>query len=171
LAQVAPVAASPGPTPARAASTPAPAGDAGTPTSPTPSPAPPAAPTPVPVIVDKEGFHPSTLRVYSGQVVSWTNNEAKTSHTATAADGSWDTGPIEPGRSQLHQFFEAGKWEYVDGFNPALRGVLIVATPSSAPRAAPSPASSPAPSAAPSQAPSARSPAPNATEPGAEPTP
>lgn len=100
---------------------------------PTPTP----VPTPIPVIVDKDGFHPSTVRVYSGQEVSWTNNDAKTAHTATAADGSWDTGPIEPGHSQLLQFFEPGKWDYLDGFNPLLRAVLIVATPSPAPSGTP----------------------------------
>jgi plastocyanin len=105
--------------------------------APTPSPSPPPSPTPVAIVVDKDGFHPSTLRVYSGQQVSWTNNDGKTSHTATAADGSWDTGPIDPGHSQVHQFFEVGKWEYVDGFNPLMRAVLIVATPSPAPSATP----------------------------------
>lgn len=94
-------------------------------------------PTPVPVLVDKDGFHPPVLRVYSGQEVAWTNKDAKTRHTATAADGSWDTGPVEPGQSQMHQFFEPGKWDYVDGFNPQLRAVLIVATPSPAPSASP----------------------------------
>jgi hypothetical protein len=84
----------------------------------------------VPVVVDKDGFHPSTVRVISGQEIEWTNNDAKTTHTATAADGSWDTGPIEPGKSQVRQFYEPGRWDYLDGFNPVLRAVLIVATPS-----------------------------------------
>lgn len=94
-------------------------------------------PTPVPVSIDKDGFHPSTVRVYSGQEVEWTNNDPRTTHTATAADGSWDTGPIDPGHSQMRQFFEPGRWEYLDGFNPTLHAVLIVATPGPAPSGAP----------------------------------
>jgi plastocyanin len=135
LAQASPISAAPVPTPAPAAVTPA--GSASIPATPTMAPTPTPMPTPVPVMVDKDGFHPSTLRVYSGQQVSWTNKDGKTKHTATAADGSWDTGPIEPGQSQARQFYEPGKWDYVDGFNPLLRAVLIVATPSPAPSAAP----------------------------------
>jgi len=121
LALAAPVAASPAATPAAGSAMP---GGPAAATTPTPT------PTPVPVVVDKDGFHPSTVRVISGQEVEWTNNDAKTTHTATAADGSWDTGPIEPGKSQVRQFYEPGRWDYLDGFNPVLRAVLIVATPS-----------------------------------------
>ena len=131
LAQAAPITASPSSTSAPGAPAPA------TSQAPTPSPAPTPVPTPAAVIIDKDGFHPSTLRIYSGQEVSWTNGDLKTKHTATAADGSWDTGPIEPGHSEMRQFFETGKWEYVDGFNPLLRATLIVATPSPAPSGAP----------------------------------
>ena len=98
--------------------------------------APLASATPLSVTIDKDGFHPSTLRIFPGQFVAWNNIDSKP-HTATASDGSWDTGEIGPGHSESMQFFEPGKWEYVCGFDPTLRAVLIVATPSPGPSAAP----------------------------------
>jgi len=154
LALAAPVTASPAATPVVGAATPSGPAAAATPT-----------PTPVPVVVDKDGFHPSTVRVTSGQEVEWTNNDAKTTHTATAADGSWDTGPIEPGKSQVRQFFEPGRWDYLDGFNPVLRAVLIVATPS------PTGSTAPAPTRSAGTVASARAPATSSVPITATPTP
>lgn len=77
------------------------------------------------VTIDATGFHPSTIHIYAGQAVVWTNAD-KTPHTATAADGSWDTGQIDPTRGQALQFFQIGKWDYLDGFNPLLHATLIV---------------------------------------------
>ena len=37
----------------------------------------------------------------------------------------------------IRQFFELGKWDYLDGFNPTLHAVLIVATPGPALSVAP----------------------------------
>lgn len=85
----------------------------------------------MPVIVDQYGFHPSVVRIYSGQSVMWTNTDKKP-HTATAADGSWDTGQLDLNQSQSLQFFEVGHWDYLDGFNPAQHATLIVATPAPA---------------------------------------
>ncbi|MBV8171637.1 MAG: cupredoxin domain-containing protein [Candidatus Eremiobacteraeota bacterium] len=99
--------------------------------SPTTSATPTPAPTPVPVTVDQYGFHPSVVHIYSGQSVLWTNGD-KRQHTATAADGSWDTGPIDGGQNQALQFFETGHWDYLDGFNPSQHATLIVATPAPA---------------------------------------
>ncbi len=75
--------------------------------------------------IDKDGFHPLTIRVYGGQFVTWTNLDKKP-HTATASDGSWDTGEIDPGQSQTLQFFDVGKSDYLDGFNPLVHATLIV---------------------------------------------
>ncbi|HME81191.1 MAG TPA: cupredoxin domain-containing protein [Candidatus Eremiobacteraceae bacterium] len=115
-----------------AAATPVPGATASPAASPsptgTPVPTPTPAATPVPVTIDKDGFHPAVVRVSPGQSVAWTNADKKP-HAATASDGSWDTGQIDPGQSQTLQFFELGKWDYLDGFNPVMHATLIVATP------------------------------------------
>lgn len=66
--------------------------------------------------------------------MAWTNNDKK-QHTATAADGSWDTGPIDPKQTVVRQFFESGKWEYICGFAPGLQATLLVAPPLPPPNA------------------------------------
>ena len=106
--------------------------------APTPTPVP--TPTPFAVSIDKDGFHPQGVRISPGQSVTWTNVDT-VQHTATAADGSWDTGPIDGGKSVTLQFFDLGHWDYLCGFKPALRATLIVATPSPSPSrtAAPQP--------------------------------
>ena len=106
-------------------------------------PAPLPSATPLAVIVDKDGFHPSSLHLIPGQTVTWTNGD-KIQHTATAADGSWDTGPIDPGHSVTLQFLELGRWDYMCGFKPVLRAAIIVAAPTPAPRT-PSPQPTQAP--------------------------
>jgi plastocyanin len=80
------------------------------------------------VTIDKYGFHPSSLEIVSGQYVAWTNADT-TDHTATANDGSWDTGPIAPGKTISLMFFELRKWDYICGFVPALQGSLTVKSP------------------------------------------
>ncbi len=107
---------------------------------PTSTPAP--SPTPVLVTIDKTGFHPQSIRVVSGQFVAWTNGDS-VQHTATARDGSWDTGPIDPKKTLTLQFFAPGKWDYICGFLPMLEGSLTVVSLSAASQApSPSPASS-----------------------------
>ena len=65
-------------------------------------------------------------------MVAWTNVDTKP-HTATAADGTWDTGEIDPGKSASLQFFEVGRSDYLDGFNPLLRATLVVSQAGSTP--------------------------------------
>lgn len=100
--------------------------------TPSPSPTPQPTPTPFPVTIDKDGFHPPNIRIAPAMSVTWTNVDT-VQHTATAADGTWDTGPIDRGHSATLQFFQVGKWEYVCGFKPMLRAMLTVATPTPAP--------------------------------------
>jgi plastocyanin len=108
------------------AATPTPAASQAAPSaSPGASPTPISSPTPIAATIDKDGFRPLTIRVYAGQFVTWTNADKKP-HTATAADGSWDTGQIDPGQSQTLQFFDVGKIDYLDGFNPTVHATLIV---------------------------------------------
>jgi plastocyanin len=56
-------------------------------------------------------YSPKSISVSAGDTVTWTNN-GKASHTATATDGSFDTGTISPGQSRSHTFSQPGTFNY-----------------------------------------------------------
>jgi LPXTG-motif cell wall-anchored protein len=132
-AQEAPAAPTePAPAPAAPAE-PAPA----TPAEPAPPEQPAAAPEPAPkapaanaaangsvTIVDFE-FQPSSISVDQGDTVTWTNN-GPTAHSATAPDGSFDTGIFPAGQSRSHTFNDAGTFSYICTPHPNMHGTIVV---------------------------------------------
>lgn len=66
-----------------------------------------------------------TLEVAAGATVTWTNNDS-TAHTATASDGSWDTGNIDPGASASIVFDTPGTYTYICTYHPNMQGTIIV---------------------------------------------
>jgi plastocyanin len=92
-------------------------GDGGAAQAPPPAPAAPepAAPAPAPAAVtvsmkDFE-FGPVELRVKAGTVVTWANDGARP-HSATAVDGSFDTGVYGAGESRSATFETPGTFVY-----------------------------------------------------------
>ena len=79
------------------------------------------------VDIQKFKFSPKSLTVKPGDIIVWVNKDI-VAHTATAKDGSWDSGLIEPG----------GQWEMVvkDGtaqayfcrFHPSMKAGLDTGT-------------------------------------------
>jgi len=67
-------------------------------------------------------FH---IAVIAGSTVTWTNTDG-TPHTVTADDGSFDSGPLQPGRSFTLSFDEAGVWNYACAIHPQMRGLVHV---------------------------------------------
>ncbi len=67
----------------------------------------------------------STLTIYAGQTVMWTNNDSA-NHTATADDNSWGTGTIKPGGSFVRRFDEPGTYTYFCSYHPEMTGTVIV---------------------------------------------
>jgi plastocyanin len=65
------------------------------------------------------------VSVPAGQVVAWTNLGAQ-AHTATAADGSFDTGLVSPGSSAPLQFDVPGVYAYMCTPHPWMKGYLAV---------------------------------------------
>jgi plastocyanin len=65
-------------------------------------------------------FNPSTLKVKTGDVVTWTNKEADdTTHSVVGADGSAiDSPDILPGQTFQWKFTEAGTYEVHCRFHP-----------------------------------------------------
>jgi LPXTG-motif cell wall-anchored protein len=131
-------------TEAATTTTEAPPPPATTPAVPAPSPKPkpkPAAPDPVSVAAESApaarasasggvtiqnfAFAPKTVTVSQGDTVSWTNRDG-TAHSATADDGSFDTGLLDKGSSATHTFSQAGTFQYHCTPHPFMTATVVV---------------------------------------------
>ena len=70
-------------------------------------------------------FAPATITINQGDTVTWTNN-GPTPHSATADNGSFDTGIFPAGQSRTHTFNEAGSFQYFCTPHPDMRGTVVV---------------------------------------------
>ncbi len=70
-------------------------------------------------------FSPAQITVDQGDTVTWTNN-GPTPHSATAPDGSFDTGIFPAGQSRSHTFSEAGTFSYICTPHPNMQGTVVV---------------------------------------------
>jgi plastocyanin len=85
----------------------------------------PAAGATAEVTIANFAFDPAELRVAAGTSVTWTNRDT-VPHTATAGDGSFDTGTVDPGASASHTFDTPGTFAYACAFHPTMTGTVIV---------------------------------------------
>ncbi len=70
-------------------------------------------------------FDPQTISVKAGTEVTWTNSDDAT-HTATADDGSFDTGDLDKGDSKSVTFDKAGSFTYYCRFHPFMKATVEV---------------------------------------------
>jgi plastocyanin len=70
-------------------------------------------------------FSPGSLTVAKGTVVTFTNND-NTSHTATADDGTFNTGTIAAGATAKITFGTAGSFAYHCNFHRGMTGTIVV---------------------------------------------
>ncbi len=70
-------------------------------------------------------FATGNLQVPIGATVTWTNDDAAP-HTATAKDGSWDTGILNKGDTKAITFDKAGEYEYYCKVHPNMVARLTV---------------------------------------------
>lgn len=70
-------------------------------------------------------FGPREIRVRAGTRVRWTNGD-QVQHSVTAADGSFDSGLIDPGRSFEHVFERPGTYAYRCTPHPFMTGQVVV---------------------------------------------
>jgi plastocyanin len=75
-------------------------------------------------------FKPATVTVNVGDTVTWTNQDTAP-HTATASDGSFDTGSLSKGASGSHKFSQAGSFAYICSIHPNMKGTVVVKAASS----------------------------------------
>ena len=73
-------------------------------------------------------FGPKRLEIAVGTTVRWTNNDPLV-HTITADDGSWDSGPIEPGKSWSHTFTQPGEYAFHCTPHPFMKALIVVRQP------------------------------------------
>jgi plastocyanin len=88
-----------------------------------PAPTPPPAPAPATrsgkarasasasVSIGDNFYSPASVSIAVGDTVNWSNN-GQAQHSATADDGSFDTGVFGPGSSRSHTFNSAGTFSY-----------------------------------------------------------
>lgn len=70
-------------------------------------------------------FSPGTITVHVGDTVTWANN-GPSSHTATASDGSFNTGVLQRGASASHTFTQAGSFSYFCQIHHFMHGTIVV---------------------------------------------
>jgi LPXTG-motif cell wall-anchored protein len=70
-------------------------------------------------------FDPKAITVSVGTTVTWTN-QGPTAHTATADDGTFDTGNLVKGASGSYKFTKAGKYDYHCTPHPYMKATVTV---------------------------------------------
>lgn len=77
------------------------------------------------VVIHNFAFQPPELTVNVGDTIVWKNTDI-VSHTVTAADGSFDSDEIKPGKSWKFVSKKAGTFQYSCSPHPNMHGTLIV---------------------------------------------
>ncbi|HEV2107516.1 MAG TPA: ferritin-like domain-containing protein [Thermomicrobiales bacterium] len=79
------------------------------------------------VVVDIKGFRyrPEMVEVAVGGTVTWTNQEVIV-HTATADEGSFDSGDLSKGDTFSFTFDEPGEYPYFCEYHDNMHGVVVV---------------------------------------------
>jgi len=70
-------------------------------------------------------YDPDPIEVAAGTTLAWTNQD-DVPHTATAEDGSFDTGRIDTGQDGSATFDQPGTYAYVCTFHPKMAGTVVV---------------------------------------------
>lgn len=70
-------------------------------------------------------FSPATTTIHVGDTVTWSNN-GPSSHTATASNGSFNTGILKKGQSASHTFSQPGTYSYICQIHTFMHGTIVV---------------------------------------------
>jgi plastocyanin len=79
----------------------------------------------VKVEIEDFAYYPDPVKIEEGGKVIW-QNEDSAPHTATADDGSFDTGTLEEGKLKSETFKEAGTYSYICSIHPDMHGTVEV---------------------------------------------
>ncbi len=70
-------------------------------------------------------FSAASVTIAVGDTVTW-HNSGQAPHNATANDGSFGTGTIDPGGSASHTFNSPGSFSYICTIHPQMKGTVRV---------------------------------------------
>lgn len=93
--------------------------------TPAPAAGTPAAAAGTSVAIVNFAFNPSSLTVKVGDTVTWTNDSG-TAHTATADDGSFDSGTVKASTPFQHTFTAAGTFSYHCSIHSSMKATITV---------------------------------------------
>jgi plastocyanin len=77
------------------------------------------------VEIEDFAYRPDPVTIEEGGKVIWKNRDSAP-HTATAADGGFDTGTIEEDKLKSETFKEPGTYAYVCSIHPQMHGTVEV---------------------------------------------
>jgi LPXTG-motif cell wall-anchored protein len=77
------------------------------------------------VTIEDFAFSPKSITVDVGDTVTWRNND-DVAHSATAENGSFDTGTFGNGASRSETFDTAGTFQYICTPHPFMKGTIKV---------------------------------------------
>ncbi len=77
------------------------------------------------VVISGYAFSPASITVAKGTTITWQNNDPVV-HTATADNGSWDTGAIAAGASKTATFASTGTFTYHCTQHPMMTATVVV---------------------------------------------
>lgn len=77
------------------------------------------------VEIDDFAYDPDPVTIEEGGKVTWINRDPE-AHTATAEDGSFDSGEIEEGKLASETFKAPGTYAYVCSIHPDMHGTVEV---------------------------------------------
>lgn len=77
------------------------------------------------VSIASYAFKPATVKVNVGDTVTFVNRDDET-HTATAMDGSFDSGRLDPKGAFSYTFTKAGTYQYHCRIHTSMKGTILV---------------------------------------------
>lgn len=77
------------------------------------------------IAIQNFAFSPATITLKAGDSITWTNQDAAP-HTATADDGSFDTGSLANGQSKSITFSKPGTFTYHCSVHPNMKATIVV---------------------------------------------
>ena len=80
------------------------------------------------VMIQNFAFQPKDVTVKVGTKITWMNMDTAP-HTATASDGSFNTGNLTTGQSASVTFTKMGDYAYICAVHPRMTGMVHVTAP------------------------------------------